>query len=247
MATENKHTTFEFSYTVSCVKTYSEDHTFTREDVENWIENCKRNDAVDGDAMGVIYWDDLTEEEQEAFFKTVAECYSYSDQCDAETNEATHEYNGECGYDEDYDGPMPDTVEAEWEHCWEEWLDARGWSKKITERRDATELHFENSDGLKKTMTYKEYMEYEEPENTEGMVWLQLMEKVYDVERYTQIWIKNPVEKVSPFKNKEEELLETIQCLKDTLAQQDETNKRLIALIEKKDKQIKALLEINGE
>lgn len=247
MASNTTPVSFEFQFDVACVKTYTASHTFTREDVENWIDNRNVCEYPE------IQWDELTTEEKEAFFATVKECYSYADQSADESRNTTFEYDGCDGEDEDYDvecDGLPSSVEDELEHCWKEWLDARGYSQKIVERYNSAVMNFENDDGLKLSMTYGEWMKHKDYEG-EDKVWLQLVESVNLLERHTQIWIKKPEDPSKEVPSEVAILTEKLKKMTDDFfvaegkcVQYEIEIAELKALLVKKDKMIKALTEM---
>jgi len=146
----NTKPSYEFDYYIKMVKTYYDTATFTREDVDSHFEGHKieitdpeksllRPDGtvVPEEEMGYIIritYDDLTEEEKDAFHKCVSEVYSPSDQQDAEARDCGYEYDGEIDEDERYDEGTPETVTDEWDNCWREWLNERGGTEMIWKR-----------------------------------------------------------------------------------------------------------------
>jgi hypothetical protein len=230
---------FEFEFDVSCVKRYTETHTFTHEDVMEWVQDQTYTDEEIGYD---IDWSDLTEEEQQTFIDYFAHNYCPADQKQCEDKGTTHDYDGANGYDEEYgyddaDG-LPTSVYDEMEDVWSSfWQFENGTA--IKNRINNHILTFQNSDGLEKKMTYKEYLDHKDYDG-DDKVWLQLMGSFMGVGDYAQIWIKKAEVETEPtinFQSKFEEALKQMEVLKARVAE-------LEATVEKKNKMIKALADM---
>jgi hypothetical protein len=235
MATENKSTTFEFSYNVSCVKRYTETSTFNEKDVRDW---CESMNYTERELPYTIDWDDLTEAEQEAFIDYMGHNYCPSDQMDDEGRNETHDYEGERDYDEDYDDGLPDSVYDEMTSVWNDWWENAG-GPAVIERINTHKMEFENDDGVKHTMTFAELEKHKDYEG-DDKVWVQYMGETFmGVERYKQIWIKKPIVEVVviDYQSKYNEAVVMMEALKARMAE-------LEATLEKKNKMIKALTDM---
>ena len=242
MTSSNKKTEFEFEYEVSCIKTYTETHTFTRSDVEMWVED-ERSIFDLYDAELCLEWSHLTEEEQEAFFQYVSDHYSHSDQCEEENRQTTHDYCGEHGDDEDYEG-TPDSVMEQWQVCLEGWHDE--YAPKVLARVGAMPMEFVNDDGVRRTLTVDEYFAHKDYEGDDKM-WLQLEEEVLGIEKHKQIWVKVPVaesDEVVALKAELKVANEVRASAEALVAKLKAEMEALYALLAKKDKQIKALVAV---
>jgi hypothetical protein len=125
---------------------------------------------------------------------------------------------------------------------------ARGWEKKIEERISNYILTVSNDDGVERKMSYKEYLDYEDYTGEDKM-WLQYTGEAFvNIEPCNQIWVKKPeapiVDEMALLKEQLRKMTEDFYKAEGELIKCQAENMELKATLEKKNKMIKALTEM---